>query len=84
MLNRKQNLDLFGEPVRRPLPLRKIVERPDGRGWCIAAREPDQTVYRYLGVYATRGEAAQALIDGVGKSVEDVKIVTVTVRRFLP
>lgn len=58
--------DLFGNEVKAPLPLRKIVERPDGRGFAIAARERAETTYRHLGIYATRGEAAQALRDGVG------------------
>lgn len=78
----KQETDLFGEPVRPTLPLRKIVERPDGRGWCIAVREPHETLYRYVGVYPTRGDAVRALLDGVGKPIEDVEIVTITVRRI--
>lgn len=59
--------DLFGEVLREPLPLRKIVARPDGRGFTIAVRESDSSAYRYVGIYSTRGEAAEALREGVGK-----------------
>jgi len=61
------DVDLFGQPLRARLPLRKVVERPDGRGFDIAVREPACTNFRHLGaVYSTRGEAWQAVRDGVG------------------
>ena len=62
----KPETDLFGEPVRATPPRRKAVPRPDGRGWCIAVREPSSTTYRYIGIYGTEGEAWQAIREGVG------------------
>lgn len=62
----KPETDLFGEQVRPTPPLRKVVPRPDGRGWCIAVREAASTTYRYIGVYHSRAEAGQAIRDGVG------------------
>ena len=58
--------DLFGNPVRLPPPDRKIVARPDGRGFAIAVRQPARTSYIYVGAYGTRSEAAVALRAGVG------------------
>lgn len=62
----KTETDLFGEPVRSAQPLRKAVPRSDGRGWCIAVREPASTTYLHKGIYETEGEAWQAIRDGVG------------------
>lgn len=72
--------DLFGDPVSSPPPERKIVLRPDGRGYSIAVRVPGGTAYDYLGVYATRAEAAVAFRDGVGKRDDrDAVVVSVSV-----
>lgn len=62
----KPETDLFGDPVRSVLPLRKAVLRTDGRGWCIAVREAASTTYRYIGIYGTEGVAWQAIREGVG------------------
>lgn len=62
----KLETDLFGEPVRPTPPLRKAVPRSDGRGWCIAVRDPASTTHRRIGLYGTEGEAWQAIREGVG------------------
>jgi hypothetical protein len=73
--------DLFGEPVKPRLPLRKAVLRPDGRGWCIAVREPTSTVHRHIGIYETKGEAWQAIREGVGaEPCEDREELRIEVR----
>ncbi len=84
----KPEIDLFGEPVRPTPPLRKAAPRPDGRGWCIAVREPASTTYRYIGIYGSRAEAGQAIRDGVGaeprEEREEMRLeVRFTVRRRL-
>lgn len=63
---RQPETDLFGDPVRSAPPLRKAVARPNGRGWCIAVREPASTTYLHKGIYETEGGAWQAIRDGVG------------------
>lgn len=63
---KKPETDLFGEPLRPTPPLRKAVPRSDGRGWCIAVRDPASTTHRHIGIYGTEGEAWQAIREGVG------------------
>ncbi len=84
----KPDADLWGAPLTPALPLRKAVPRPDGRGWCIAVREPARTTYRYVGIYGSRAEAGQAIRDGVGaeprEEREEMRLeVRFTVRRGL-
>lgn len=72
--------DLFGAPVLKPLPRRTVVLHPQREGFTIAVRQAG-TAAIYVGIYATEGEAWQALHDGVGKTHEEREAVRVTVYR---
>jgi hypothetical protein len=78
---RKQEvqLGLDGEPVKND-PIRTVVPRRDGPGFTIRVRRSDSR-FDYVGVYASEGEAWQAIRAGEGKSPEDRETVKLSVHR---
>ncbi len=67
----KPETDLFGEPVRDPPPRLKPIERRDGLGWDVGVFQlgTGSTYVGLGGVYATEGEAWQAIRSGVGSEL---------------
>ena len=64
--------DLFGEPLKPHTQPRKIVKRPEGRGFDIAVRKPDGAAYLRLNAfYATRAAAAKALRESLRSELRE-------------
>jgi hypothetical protein len=75
--SRPVQLGLDGQPIKDE-PRRTVVSRCDGPGWTIRVRVYGSAC-EYVGVYATEGEAWQALRAGEGKPIKNSEDVTVSV-----